>query len=91
MASRTIRTLHLYTTPLSGCSARIRIAAYLKAIPLTHSTIDFSTSQQSSASYVAVNPNASVRRKVEKRKGGIASERRLRWRMFSWFPLFKGG
>jgi maleylacetoacetate isomerase len=56
----TFKALHLYTAPLSGCSARIRIAAYLKSIPLTYHTIDISKSEQSSSTYLAINPNGSV-------------------------------
>ncbi|PMD48356.1 thioredoxin-like protein [Hyaloscypha variabilis F] len=54
------RALHLYTAPLSGCSARIRIASHLKSIPLTYHTIDISKSEQSSSSYLAINPNGRV-------------------------------
>jgi maleylacetoacetate isomerase len=54
------KALHLYAAPLSGCSARIRITAHLKRIPLTHHNIDFSKSEQSSTSYLAINPNGSV-------------------------------
>ncbi|KUJ20358.1 glutathione S-transferase, partial [Mollisia scopiformis] len=50
----------LYTAPFSGCSARIRIISHLKSIPLTHHTIDFTTSQQTSPDYLSVNPNGSV-------------------------------
>ncbi|CZR60932.1 related glutathione S-transferase [Phialocephala subalpina] len=52
--------LHLYTAPLSGCSARIRIASHLKSIPLTYHNVDFSKSEQTSSSYLSVNPNGSV-------------------------------
>jgi maleylacetoacetate isomerase len=54
------KALHLYTAPLSGCSARIRITAHLKSIPLTYHTIDFSKSEQSSAVYLSINPNGSI-------------------------------
>jgi maleylacetoacetate isomerase len=60
MANIAINALHLYTSPLSGCSARIRIAARLKSIPLIYHNIDISKSQQTSGSYLAVNPNGSV-------------------------------
>ena len=60
MASLGLKTLHLYTSPLSGCSARIRIAAFLKSIPLVYHNVNISSSQQSSAEYLLVNPNASV-------------------------------
>ncbi|KAH8770517.1 thioredoxin-like protein [Hyaloscypha finlandica] len=56
----TFKALHLYTAPLSGCSARIRIAAYLKSIPLTYHTIDISKSEQLSSTYLVINPNGSV-------------------------------
>jgi maleylacetoacetate isomerase len=54
------KTLHLYAAPLSGCSARIRIAAHLKSVPLIYHYIDFSQSQQTSKSYNVINPNSSV-------------------------------
>ncbi|RDL41894.1 uncharacterized protein BP5553_01873 [Venustampulla echinocandica] len=60
MARLAFKALHLYTSPLSGCSARIRITALLKDIPLTYHEISISSSQQSSHSYLAINPNASV-------------------------------
>lgn len=60
MASLPIKALHLYTAPLSGCSARIRIAANLKSIPLIHHNINISKSEQTSPSYLTVNPNGSV-------------------------------
>src|ERR1700709_2835196 len=60
MANLSIRALRLYTSPLSGCSARIRIAANLKGVPLIHHNITISKSEQTSASYLAVNPNGSV-------------------------------
>jgi maleylacetoacetate isomerase len=60
MANLSIKVLHLYTAPLSGCSARIRIAANLKAIPLIRHKIDISKSEQTSPTYLAINPNGSV-------------------------------
>ena len=60
MMSAKFKALHLYTAPLSGCSARVRITAHLKSIPLTYHTIDFSKSEQSSPSYLSINPNGSV-------------------------------
>jgi maleylacetoacetate isomerase len=60
MASLGLKTLHLYTAPLSGCSARIRIAAHLKSIPLVYHNVNIASSQQSSPDYLLVNPNASV-------------------------------
>jgi len=59
MASK-FNALHLYTAPLSGCSARIRIAAHLKSIPLAYHNIDLSKFEQSSSSYLAINPNGSI-------------------------------
>ncbi|KAH9204882.1 Maleylacetoacetate isomerase [Leptodontidium sp. 2 PMI_412] len=60
MATHAFKALHLYTTPFSGCSARIRIASHLKSIPLTHHLISISQSQNSSADYLAINPNSSL-------------------------------
>ncbi|KFY17243.1 hypothetical protein V492_00804 [Pseudogymnoascus sp. VKM F-4246] len=60
MSNLPFKALQLYTTPLSGCSARVRIAAHLKSNPLTYHQIDFSQSQQTSAQYRSINPNASV-------------------------------
>lgn len=60
MANLKIKSLRLYTAPLSGCSARVRITSHLKSIPLTHHNIDISSAQQSTPSYKAINPNASV-------------------------------
>jgi maleylacetoacetate isomerase len=60
MANLPFKALHLYTAPLSGCSARVRIAAHLKGIPLTYHHIDFAQSQQSSKPYKSINPNGSV-------------------------------
>ncbi|KAH8810636.1 thioredoxin-like protein [Xylogone sp. PMI_703] len=54
------RILHLYTAPLSGCSARIRIAAHLKSIPLVYHNISIADSQHLSPDYLRINPNGSV-------------------------------
>jgi maleylacetoacetate isomerase len=54
------KSLTLYHASLSGCSARVRIAAHLKSIPVTYHTINISASEQQSPSYVTINPNASV-------------------------------
>jgi maleylacetoacetate isomerase len=54
------KALHFYTAPFSGCSARIRIVAHLKSIPLTYHNIDFPAFKQLSPSYLAINPNGSV-------------------------------
>ncbi|MCJ1397489.1 hypothetical protein MMC11_000682 [Xylographa trunciseda] len=50
--------LHLHSTPLSSCSARIRIAARLKGISLTESTLRPSALR--SAAFLRLNPNATV-------------------------------
>ncbi len=60
MASPAFKSLHLYTTPLSGCSARIRIAANLKHIPLSHHQISITNSQNTSSEYLSINPNGSL-------------------------------
>ncbi|KAH7330230.1 maleylacetoacetate isomerase maia [Rhexocercosporidium sp. MPI-PUGE-AT-0058] len=60
MASQAFKALHLYTTPLSGCSARIRIAAHLKNIPLIHHSISLAKLQQTTPAYLSINPNGSV-------------------------------
>jgi maleylacetoacetate isomerase len=60
MAALGLRSLHLYTSPLSGCSARIRIAAHLKSVPLIYHNVNIASSEQSSPDYLLVNPNASV-------------------------------
>ncbi|KAE8453780.1 hypothetical protein EG329_009292 [Mollisiaceae sp. DMI_Dod_QoI] len=61
MSLRTpFKALHLYTAPLSGCSARIRTAAHLKSIRLTYHNIDLTSSEQTSQSYLSINPNGSV-------------------------------
>jgi maleylacetoacetate isomerase len=60
MASLGLKTLHLYTAPMSGCSARIRIAAHLKSIPLTYHYINIACSKQPSPDYLLINPNGSV-------------------------------
>jgi maleylacetoacetate isomerase len=61
MAARaSFKSLSLYTSPFSGCSARVRITGHLKSIPLTYTNIAISKSQQSTPDYLAINPNASV-------------------------------
>jgi len=63
MASRSqlpFKALHLYTAPLSGCSARIRITANLKSIPLIYHNVSIANAQQTTSSYLSINPNASV-------------------------------
>lgn len=62
MAYFRLKALQLHSAPLSGCSARIRTVFNLKApsIPLTIHNISLAASEQTSPSYLAVNPNASV-------------------------------
>jgi len=59
-----LRALHLYSAPLSGCSARVKTALYHKRIPdtLPVSITDISTSsgQNRSPEYLSLNPNGSV-------------------------------
>jgi maleylacetoacetate isomerase len=59
-----LRTLHLYSAPLSGCSARVKTALYLKRIPdtvpLTITDISMANAQDRSEEYLALNPNGSV-------------------------------
>jgi maleylacetoacetate isomerase len=54
------KALHLYTAPLSGCSARVRITANLKSVPLIYHNISLANAQQTTSSYLSINPNASV-------------------------------
>jgi maleylacetoacetate isomerase len=54
------KALHLYTAPLSGCSARVRIIANLKSVPLIYHNISLANAQQATSSYLSINPNASV-------------------------------
>jgi maleylacetoacetate isomerase len=59
-----LSSLQLFTSPFSGCTARVRIAVYLKGIsdqiPLTFHQIDIAKGDQRSVEYTAKNPNASV-------------------------------
>lgn len=52
--------LHLYTTLLSGCSARIRIAANLKKIPLIYHNVNLPANEHQTERYLKINPNGSV-------------------------------
>jgi len=52
--------LLLHTYFRSTCSARVRTAAHLKNIPLEYSYIHLLKDDQSSSSYTATNPSASV-------------------------------
>ncbi|MCJ1351056.1 MAG: hypothetical protein MMC33_001038 [Icmadophila ericetorum] len=54
----TPKTLTLYTSPLSGCSARIRIATSLKRIPITEHLL--SIAQPRPPTYLSQNPNGTV-------------------------------
>jgi maleylacetoacetate isomerase len=60
MTNLPFKALHLYHAQLSGSSARVRILAQLKSIPLTLHNIDISSSQQHSAAYLHKNPNGTV-------------------------------
>lgn len=52
--------LHLYHTALSGCSARIRIAAHLKRIPLIYHNLNLRNNEHQTEEYLKINPNGSV-------------------------------
>ncbi|MCJ1406271.1 hypothetical protein MMC19_000336 [Ptychographa xylographoides] len=57
--------LLLYSSPLSGCSARVRIAALLKGILLEEKSLTISVSEEkppdtSDETYLRMNPNATV-------------------------------
>jgi maleylacetoacetate isomerase len=52
--------LHLYSYFRSSCSARIRIAANLKAIPLTYHYINLPDVQDPAHPYRLINPNGTV-------------------------------
>jgi maleylacetoacetate isomerase len=52
--------LHLYHTALSGCSARIRIAAHLKRIPLIYHDLNLRSNEHQTEEYLSLNPNGSV-------------------------------
>lgn len=52
--------LHLYHTALSGCSARIRIAANLKRIPLIYHDLNLLSNEHQTEEYLRINPNGSV-------------------------------
>src|ERR1700731_1059492 len=84
-----LHTLHLYSSPLSGCSARVKTALYHKripdTIPLTITDISIRTHENRSPSYLAINPNGSVPTLVAdfgaeggfREEGALASSRRL--------------
>lgn len=50
----------LFSAPLSGCSARVRIVALLKKVGLTIHTIDMANEEFKSPEYLDLNPNGSV-------------------------------
>jgi len=50
----------LYTYFRSSCSARIRIAAHIKGIPLEYEYIHLVKGEQNAAQYTALNPSESV-------------------------------
>ena len=52
--------LHLYHTTLSGCSARIRIAAHLKKIPLIYHAVNLRNDEHQTKEYFKKNANGSV-------------------------------
>lgn len=58
--SRPKYTYTLYTFFGSSCSARVRIACHLKAIPLNYQFIDLMTAGQNAPSYSALNPSELV-------------------------------
>jgi maleylacetoacetate isomerase len=51
---------HLHSYFRSSCSARLRIACNLKQLPLTYSYINLLANDQSSESYIKINPSKSV-------------------------------
>jgi maleylacetoacetate isomerase len=53
-------SLHLHTYFRSSCSARVRIAAHLKNIPLEYTYVNLLKNEQCSPSYTVSNPSASV-------------------------------
>jgi maleylacetoacetate isomerase len=53
-------TLHLYTYFRSTSSARVRIAAHLKSIPLTYTYISIPNGEHLCPPYAAINPNLTV-------------------------------
>lgn len=57
-----LKSLSLYTAPLSGSTARVRIALNLKqvSVPVVYHEIDYAGSEHRSASYRSTNPNGSV-------------------------------
>lgn len=54
------KTHTLYTYFRSSCSARVRIAAHLKGIPLEYKFIQLLKNDQQSEAYSSVNPSQSV-------------------------------
>ncbi|MCJ1364449.1 hypothetical protein MMC16_003560 [Acarospora aff. strigata] len=52
--------LHLYHSALSACSARIRIAANLKQIPLIYHTLNLRSNEHQTKEYLSLNPNGSA-------------------------------
>jgi maleylacetoacetate isomerase len=53
-------SLNLYTYYRSSCSARVRIAANFKRIPLTYKYVHLLKGDHVSSKYVSINPSASV-------------------------------
>lgn len=68
------KLLHLYSYFRSGCSARIRIAANLKSIPLNYHYINLShvrdPNHPSYYSYRLINPNGSVPTLISEHEDG---------------------
>lgn len=62
MAPLTPSSLTLYTAPLSGCAARVRIALLLKriSVPTTLIPVSTASAEQKSQLYVKQNPNGSI-------------------------------
>ncbi|GME34168.1 maleylacetoacetate isomerase [Neofusicoccum parvum] len=53
-------SLHLHTYFRSSCSARLRIALRLKRLPHTSTPVHLLRAEQTSASYLALNPSGTV-------------------------------
>lgn len=53
-------TYHLYTFFASSCASRIRIAFYLKDVPLVSHYIDMQNDEHESEAYRAINPSAAI-------------------------------
>ena len=73
-----LSSLQLYSAPFSGCTARVRIAAYLKKIPdvvpLTINQINVIKKETQTAEYRAKNPNGSVPTLIAHYDGSAGSQ-----------------